>query len=76
LALGLVHHDHNPDVTAPWDAYMAMSADAATLFRLPASVIAAAAGEALAARPALDQWLAGRYLLPVWHHANQVPLVL
>jgi hypothetical protein len=63
-AFALVHHDDNPDVTAPWDAYAAMSAEPGRFLRLPASAIAAAAGEAMAAGPSLDEWLRDRYFLP------------
>jgi hypothetical protein len=63
-AFVLVHHDANPDVVPVWDAYAAMAADPARLFRLPASAVAWAAGEALSSDPAIGGWLAARYLLP------------
>jgi hypothetical protein len=62
-ALALVHHDDNTDVTGPWDTYGAMSAEPELFVRLPATTIAVAAGEAMAADPPLDGWLRDRYLL-------------
>jgi len=63
-AFGLVHHDENPDVVPAWDEYVAMVADPSALFRLPASAVCDAAGEALAAEPAVGTWLRERYFLP------------
>ena len=52
-AFGLVHHDRNPDVVPPWDAYAAGTIDRTHLFRLPASAVAEAAGH--------SAWMAERY---------------
>jgi hypothetical protein len=52
-AFGLVHHDRNPDVPTPWEAYTELTADRAHLFRLPASAVAEAGP--------LAAWTAERY---------------
>ena len=62
-ALGLVHHDDNPDVVPAWDDYVALVADSAMLFRMPASTISDAAGLALDAEPEVGPWLRDRYFL-------------
>ena len=62
-AFGLVHHDDNPDVVPAWDDYVALVADPAMLFRMPASTISDAAGLALDAEPAVGPWLRDRYFL-------------
>ena len=49
----LVHHDRNPDVPPPWDAYVAMTADAERFRRVPASEVAEVGSD-----PA---WMAERY---------------
>jgi hypothetical protein len=41
-ALGLVHHDRNPDVPSPWDAFVAATSATANFFRLTGSDVAAA----------------------------------
>lgn len=63
-ALALVHHDANPDVASPWDAYATAAADRARIHRWPASSLLDAIDAALpAADPPLGPWLRERYLL-------------
>lgn len=62
-AIMLVHHDGNPDVVGPWEAYRAMVADSRCVLRMPASVVTGAADAGLDARPALSSWLRERYCL-------------
>ncbi len=61
--LALVHHDHNPDVPGPWDAYRAACADARHIFRWPASSLLPAI-QAAGLAPDHAAWLASRYFLP------------
>lgn len=54
----LLHHDHNPDVRAHFDAYRALTADPSRLLCWPASTL-------LAAGPPTDwaSWMRHRYIL-------------
>lgn len=63
-ALALVHHDGNPDVPAPWDAYAAASADGDHIHRWHASTLLDAIDAALPrADPRLGDWLRDRDFL-------------
>lgn len=59
--LALVHHDRNPDVPGPWDAYASAAADAPHLHRWAASsllpALAASLGDA-----GYEQWMRARYV--------------
>jgi hypothetical protein len=65
-ALALVHHDDNPDVAGPWDAYAAACASSARIRRWPASRLLPAIDAALPDTvPSPGRWLAERYFLGV-----------
>jgi hypothetical protein len=59
-ALALVHHDGNPDVPGPWDAYRAAIVDRAAVLRWPASALLPALDVAV---PGCGVWIAERYFL-------------
>lgn len=64
-ALALVHHDHNPDVPPPWDAYAAATSDREQIHRWPASSLLEVIEASLpGADPPIGPWLRERYLLP------------
>jgi hypothetical protein len=64
-ALALVHHDDNPDVVGPWDAYAAAAVDRDHLHRWPATQLLTALADALPfTDPPVAPWLRARYLLP------------
>lgn len=67
-ALALVHHDDNPDVAGPWDAYTAATKDRDHLHRWRATqllpALSATHASSASSEPALVPWLRTRYLLP------------
>ncbi|MCB9662836.1 MAG: hypothetical protein H6732_01895 [Alphaproteobacteria bacterium] len=64
-AVALVHHDHNPDVPGPWDAYREAVAAPELLQRWPASRLLTALDATLPAAPfPVGAWLRERYHLP------------
>jgi|GEM_PF-2318412 len=60
--LALVHHDQNPYVVEPWEAYRLASAASAQLHRWPASTLLTALSEALQ-DPSYTSWMTSRYVL-------------
>jgi len=61
--LALVHHDDNPDVPGPWDAYRRCAADAESLHRWPASSLLPALAACVPAADDHEGWMRARYVL-------------
>ncbi len=62
--LALVHHDDNPDVAGPWDAYRDATIDKQHIQRWPASSLIGCIAQALpVSSPPIHTWLQQRYFL-------------
>ncbi len=61
--LALVHHDGNPDVCDPWDAYTQGTVDSPHIYRWAASELLAALGAATGDAAGHASWMRAKYVL-------------